>query len=534
MKPTTLYILILMLATCLAACSINDFPEEENTPGGSGTLRIAYRVAGSSVQTRATEPGVDALNENTVTRLDFFAFKSNGSLLCHAPFTAEAGGSLYSANYTLLAISEETLSLEDVQGNTGGSYYLVANCPAVATTITTLSDLQAALTNGTGNPALITTDGTAPTAFIMDAKATEATSGKDITLSFDLRRAAAKIRIRFAEASTGTPTHCKLFQQAASTHVLAEAETYDNSATDWADFREITADFPQRDNSTDGQGGYVFYSYPNDWFNSTLYTQEENSNYTCNDEGLHNGEPIMAAKQTYLLLRATYEGTEYYYKIPVNRRLPSFSDNPTFTAEEYEQIHDLYRLKRNHLYDVAVTISGPGGTMDDPVVPAYTITINDWVNGHPDGDDGRYELPPDAFVEARENKARHDSETHPLSSTSVILNEVKDLTYCLALSVPYARCFTDVQHDNGQQLSSVIAPCHPERRRQPQSKDLTYRAALSALDGRCFDSALRIPPLTSPVCRGRTTLSMTEQINEPHGRCFTDVQHDRANEFLNS
>jgi len=395
MKPTTLYIFILMLATCLAACSINDFPEEGNTPGGSSTLRIAYRVAGNSVQTRATEAGVDALNENTVTRLDFFAFKSDGSLLC--PVISFTQGTLYSATYAPLTISEDQLSLEDVQGNTGGSYYLVANCPAVATTITTLSDLQAALTNGTGNPALITTDGTAPTAFIMDAKATPAISGKDITLSFDLRRAAAKIRIRFAEASTGTPTHCKLFQQAASTHVLAEAETYDNSATDWADFREITTDFPLRDNSTDGQGGYVFYSYPNDWFNSTLYTQEENGNYTCNDEGLHNGEPIVAAKQTYLLLQATYDNKEYYYKIPVNRRLPDFSDNPTFTAEEYEQIHDLYRLKRNHLYDVTVTISGPGGTMDDPVVPAYTITINDWVNGHPDGDDGRYELPPDAF-----------------------------------------------------------------------------------------------------------------------------------------
>ena len=509
MKPTTLYILILMLATCLAACSINDFPEEENTPGESGTLRIAYRVAGSSVQTRTTEAGVDALNENTVTRLDFFAFKSDGSLLCHVPFTAEAGGSLYSPTYSPLAISEETLSLEDVQGNTGGSYYLVANCPAVATTITTLSDLQAALTNDTGNPALITTDGTAPTAFIMDAKATPAISGKDITLSFDLRRAAAKIRIRFAEASTGTPTHCKLFQQAASTHVLAEAETYNNSATDWADFREITADFPLRDNSTDGQGGYVFYSYPNDWFDSTLYKEADGS-YTMKEDaetGLHNGEPIVAAKQTYLLLQATYDNKEYYYKIPVNRRLPDFSDKPSFTAKEYEQIHDLYRLKRNHLYDVTVTISGPGGTMDDPVVPAYTITINDWVNGHPDGDDGRYELPPDAFVEARENKARHDSETHPLSSTSVILNEVKDLPYRLALSAPYVRCFDFAQHDNGQQsssinyqLSSVITPCHPERRRQPQSKDLTYRAALPALDG----------------------------------RCFTDVQHDRANEFLNS
>ena len=451
MKPTTLYIFILMLATCLAACSINDFPEEENTPGGSGTLRIAYRVAGSSVQTRAdTEPGVDALNENTVTRLDFFAFKSDGSLLCHVPFTAEVGGSLYSSTYAPLTISEDQLSLEDVQGNTGGSYYLVANCPSVAN-ITTLNALQAALTSGTGNPALITTDGTAPTAFIMDAKATPATSGKDITLSFDLRRAATKIRIRFAETSEGTPTQCRLFQQAASTHILAETETYDNSAADWADFREITDNFPLRDNSTDGQRAYVFYSYPNDWFNSSLFT-ESNGTYTCDDKGLHNGEPIVAAKQTYLLLRATYDNKEYYYKIPVNRRLPDFNDNPSFTEDEYEQIHDLYRLKRNHLYDVAVTISGPGGTMDDPVVPAYTITINDWVNGHPDGDDGRYELPPDAFVEARENKARHDSETHPLSSTSVILNEVKDLPYRLALSVPYARCFTDVQHDRANEF----------------------------------------------------------------------------------
>ena len=476
MKPTTLYIFILMLATCLAACSINDFPEEENTPGGSGTLRIAYRVAGNSVQTRAdTEAGVDALNENTVTRLDFFAFKSNGSLLCHVPFTAEAGGSLYSATYAPLTISEDQLSLEAVQGNTGGSYYLVANCPSVAN-ITTLSDLQAALTSSAGNPALITTDGTAPTAFIMDAKATPATSGKDITLSFDLRRAAAKIRIR---VTGGTPKTFQFFHYADDAYVISGETPYPDELQSTAE-TTITDNIPLRDGD-----GYVFYSYPNDWFNSTLYTQEENGNYTCNDEGLHNGEPIVEAKQTYLLLQATYDNDnkEYYYKIPVNRRLPDFSDNPSFTEEEYEQIHDLYHLKRNHLYDVAVTISGPGGTMDDPVVPAYTITINDWVNGHPDGDDGRYELPPDAFVEAN---------------------------------------------------TSNVSPCHPERRRQPQSKDLTYRAALSALDGRCFDSALRIPPFTSPVCRGRTTLSMTEQINEPHGRCFTDVQHDRANEFLNS
>ena len=393
MKPTTLYIFILMLATCLAACSINDFPEEENTPGGSSTLRIAYRVAGNSVQTKAdTEPGVDELNENTVTRLDFFAFKSDGSLLCQViSFTQ---GTFYSATYAPLTISEGQLSLEDVQGNTGGSYYLVANCPSVAD-ITTLSKLQAALTNDTDNPALITNDGTAPTAFIMDAKATPATSGKDITLSFDLRRAAAKIRIR---VTGGTPKTFQFFHYADDAYVISSETPYPDELQSTAE-TTITDNIPLRDNSTDGQGGYVFYSYPNDWFNNTLYTQQTDGTYTMEEDaetGLHNGEPIVAAKQTYLLLRATYEGTEYYYKIPVNRRLPDFSDNPSFTEDEYEQIHDLYRLKRNHLYDVAVTISGPGGTMDDPVVPAYTITINDWVNGHPD-DDGRYELPPDAF-----------------------------------------------------------------------------------------------------------------------------------------
>lgn len=390
MKPTTLYIFTLMLAACLAACTADDLPGGTTVPG-SGTLRIAYRVAGNSVQTKAdnTEAGVGELNENTVTRLDFFAFKSDGSLLC--PVISFTQGTFYSATYAPLTISEDQLSLEAVQGNTGGSYYLVANCPSVAN-ITTLSDLQAALTNGTDNPALITTDGTAPTAFIMDAKATPATSGKDITLSFDLRRAAAKIRIR---VTGGTPKTFQFFHYADDAYVISSETPYPDELQSTAE-TTITDNIPLRDNSTDGQGGYVFYSYPNDWFNSSLFT-ESNGTYTCDDKGLHNGEPIVEAKQTYLLLHATYEGTEYYYKIPVNRRLPDFSDNSSFTEKEYEQIHDLYRLKRNHLYDVSVTISGPGGTMDDPVVPAYTITINDWVNGHPDGDDGRYELPPDAF-----------------------------------------------------------------------------------------------------------------------------------------
>lgn len=428
MKPTTFYIFILMLATCLAACSINDFPEEENAPGGSGTLRIAYRVAGNSVQTRTTEAGVDALNENTVTGLDFFV--SNGNTFLSFPDVTATEG--------ILNLSDEQLTSIRELMTTNTTFYLVANS-GECVGITTLNGLKATTTpTGFDFQAKQNT-------FVMDASYTTQgdQSESDVTITLELRRALAKIR--FTIKGSATVNAYQFFNHADATHVLAEAETYTNQLTSMEDFVNITQTSPLQH-----EGGYVFYSYPNDWFDSTLYTQEENGNYTCNDEGLHNGEPIVAAKQTYLLLRATYEGTEYYYKIPVNRRLPSFSDNPSFTEDEYEQIHDLYRLKRNHLYDVAVTISGPGGTMDDPVVPAYTITINDWVNGHPDGDDGRYELPPDAFIEAS---------------------------------------------------TSNVSPCHPERRRQPQSKDLTYRAALSALDGRCFDSALR------------AALSMTEPMN---------------------
>ena len=400
MKRTTLYILIL-LSSLLAACQ-DDQPDAGTTPDG-GSLRIAYRVAGTDVQTKAdTEQGTDALNENKVTRLDLFAFNANGNRIGYQAFTTSGSDDLYSPTYQTLEVSEENLSLEAVQNNANGSYYLVANCPSVAS-ITTLQSLKDAMTTGsTDNPALITTDGNPPTAFIMDAKAVPASDGDNITLSFDLRRAAAKIRFRITSSQGYTPTDCQFFQQAASTHVLDEAETYNNGATDWADYRTITNDFPLRENST--EDGYVFYSYPNDWFNANLYveTSQGSGIYKYDEnheqEGMHGSEPIIKAKQTYLMLRATDNSNAvHYYKIPVNRSLPDNSDQPTFTEKELEAIHDLYRLKRNHLYDVAITIDGPGGTLEEPVVPQYTIKINDWVNGHPDGNDSRYELPPDAF-----------------------------------------------------------------------------------------------------------------------------------------
>ena len=388
MKQTTLYILIL-LSALLAACTADDLPDTGTTPNG-GSLRIAYRVAGTDVQTKAdTEPGTDALNENKVTRLDFFAFQSNGSLLAYIPLTDVPDDSP-SDSYVPLAIEEDELSLDDVQSNTGGSYYLVANCPSVAN-ITTLAALQAALTQST-DPALITDGTTPPNAFVMDAQAIPAASGKDITLQFDLRRAAAKIRLNID--GSVLPRAIQLIHYADQAYVASGTTDYACTLQSTAE-TGITITYPLRETGSEGTGGYVFYSYPNDWFNTSLFTPNADGIWTCNDDGLHNGEPVLEERQTYLLLKARYNSTDYYYRIPVNSRLPQFSDKPTFTSAEVQQVHDLCRLKRNHLYAISATIDGPGGTLDDPVVPKYTITINDWENGRPD--DGRYELPPGDF-----------------------------------------------------------------------------------------------------------------------------------------
>ena len=78
-----LYLFILFLATLAlpAACTTDEMlPDDAPTAAdGQGQLRIVYRIAGNSVQTKAdgTELGDDGLNENTIKRLDLFAVNTN-------------------------------------------------------------------------------------------------------------------------------------------------------------------------------------------------------------------------------------------------------------------------------------------------------------------------------------------------------------------------------------------------------------------------------------------------------------------------
>ena len=46
--------------------------------------------------------------------------------------------------------------------------------------------------------------------------------------------------------------------------------------------------------------------------------------------------------------------------------MPEKNDDINITFEDYK---DLYRIQRNHIYDITVTIDREGGTVSKPVTP---------------------------------------------------------------------------------------------------------------------------------------------------------------------
>lgn len=365
MKQPIHYIIILwsIISGILSACSTQeDFPD--NNRPESQQIRIAYRIMDNEIQTRVdTENGEPKLNENKITRLDLFIVNGNSCSHFYSTTTVEDATS-----EQVFTPAEGTETLPTTLSE-GTKFYLVANCPDVANR-TTLEGLKTHTISFDDKYPFNAKQET----FVMDGSYTATANDvetEDITI--ELSRALAKIRFSF----NIEPTSYQFFNYATGTHVLAEAETYQNELKSMDDFTTIPADSPLQSESK-----YIFYSYPNDWFDDSFYRKDEvNGIYIADEDGLHSREPIFPDKQTYLLVKATYDNVEGYYKIPVNSRLPQNSDQHSYTEDEFEQIHDLYRLNRNHLYDITVKISGPGGPITDPVTPTYSIKINDWNKG---------------------------------------------------------------------------------------------------------------------------------------------------------
>lgn len=356
---------IALLGLANTSCMSDDM---DGTPSCDYDVVLEYKVGGSATETRAavtraeTEVGNEDLNENKINRLDLFVFDAAGKLVKSLPLTDASVQGSPTTDYKHKKLESKQLKRSEITGNT---LYLVANLDNISG-ITTLDELKAATINkaATFNPKA------KQTSFVMDAKMEETKQivNGTIHIQFQLKRALAKIRLNVQDdkGNTVAPTEyaCQLIHYAANGSILAEGNITDNALnTDAAASSKVTAPAVTQDNKA------VFYSYANSWIDKTK------------TKNPYEEEPIDVTKQTYILLKAKYNGNSkyYFYKVPVNKRLFEGNDAATIDWANYEP---LYRLDRNTIYDVTAKVDREGGS--DPEHPAelnVLPTVLPWETG---------------------------------------------------------------------------------------------------------------------------------------------------------
>ena len=352
---------IALLGLANTSCMSDDM---DGTPSCDYDVVLEYKVGGSATETRAavtraeTEVGNEDLNENKINRLDLFVFDAAGKLVKSLSLTDASVQGSPTTEYKHKKLESKQLKRSEITGNT---LYLVANLDNISG-ITTLDQLKAATINkaATFNPKA------KQTSFVMDAKMEETKQivNGTIHIQFQLKRALAKIRLNVKDASGNpvAPTEyaCQLIHYAADGAILAEGTSTSNELnTEVAASSKVTVPAVTQDNKA------VFYSYANSWIDKTKNPYAE--------------EPIDVSKQTYILLKAKFNNKDYFYKVPVNKRLYESNDAATIDWPKYEP---LYRLDRNTIYDVTAKVDREGGS--DPEHPAelkVLPTVLPWETG---------------------------------------------------------------------------------------------------------------------------------------------------------
>lgn len=354
---------IALLGLANTSCMSDDM---DGTPSCDYDVVLEYKVGGSATETRAAvtraevEDGSEDLNENKINRLDLFVFNATGKLVKRLPLTDATVQGSPTNDYKHKKLESNQLKRSEITGNT---LYLVANLDNISG-ITTLDGLKAATINkaATFNPKA------KQTSFVMDAKMEETKQIENgmIHIKFQLKRALAKIRLNVKDASGNavTPTEyaCQLIHYAADGSILAEdASTNKALNTDAAASSKVTTPAVTQDNKA------VFYSYANSWIDKTNKDPKAE-------------EPIDVSKQTYILLKAKFNNKDYFYKVPVNKRLYEGNDESTTDGKpNWANYEPLYRLDRNTIYDVTAKVDREGGgTPENPATLYVNPIVSDW------------------------------------------------------------------------------------------------------------------------------------------------------------
>ena len=372
MKTNLTYYLVSLLTVTgmLTACTENSTLPPSSQEKEEGRVILSYTVDGSSiVATRAPEEdeaGNQGRNENLVKELDLFIFPTDNSKPIHVSATdVEYTDYNDPQDKTTYKAWDTGLSPDDIQD--GDQVYLLANCHDAVANVTTLDQLKAATV----------TDLTCydkQDQFVMDGKVTVAASmrnDKDLHIQIDLKRAAAKVRLHFTDNTDWAQVFYRFYHYAQTATVLEQEETEEYAYVN----NLVLADYPTEENqltpapattiTENGTKCLVLYTYPNNWHDGN---QE--------DDKLNVAPPINSDRETRILLRAPFDGKLYYYDIPVNFRLPLENDATEIKFEDYK---DLYRIQRNHIYDITVTIDRAGGSESEPVIlPSINYYVVEW------------------------------------------------------------------------------------------------------------------------------------------------------------
>lgn len=352
---------IALLGLANTSCMSDDI---DGTPSCDYDVVLEYKVGGSATETRAAvtraevEDGSEDLNENKINRLDLFVFDATGNLVKSLPLADASVQGSPTTEYKHKKLESNQLKRSEITGNT---LYLVANLDNISG-ITTLDELKAA----TINKAATFNHKAKQTSFVMDAKMEETKQIENgmIHIKFQLKRALAKIRLNVQDdkGKTVAPTEyaCQLMHYAADGAIIAEGTSTNNALnTEAAASSKVTVPAVTQDNKA------VFYSYANSWIDKKKKPYEE--------------EPIDVNKQTYILLKAKFNNKDYFYKVPVNKRLYESNDAATIDWTKYEP---LYRLDRNTIYDVTAKVDREGGdTPENPAELNVLPTVLPWETG---------------------------------------------------------------------------------------------------------------------------------------------------------
>lgn len=349
---------IALLGLANTSCMSDDM---DGTPSCDYDVVLEYKVGGSATETRAavtraeTEDGSEDLHENKINRLDLFVFDAAGKLVKSLSLKDASVQGSPTKDYKHKKLESDQLKRSEITGNT---LYLVANLDNISG-IKALDDLKAATINkaATFNPY------GQQTSFVMDAKMEERKEIVNgmIHIKFQLKRALAKIRLNVQDDKgvTVVPTEyaCQLIHYAADGAILAEGTSTSNELnTEVAASSKVTVPAVTQDNKA------VFYSYANSWIDKAKNPYAE--------------EPIDVSKQTYILLKAKFNNKDYFYKVPVNKRLYESNDATTIDWSKYEP---LYRLDRNTIHDVTAKVDREGGdTPENPATLYVKPIVSDW------------------------------------------------------------------------------------------------------------------------------------------------------------